>query len=153
MFKPSGSIPTWNTQQLYTELYMFVKLLMADPIPCIEFFEGIAEELSDVSLRRNRATGIRSVLMIFKSLRSIERFRSYTNRFAKALLLTDSEGKISIEPSSIKFVFGGPEGDDLQQVECRFEIDQADHWERFMRFMHRYAEANSMTYGEAQGEA
>lgn len=126
---------------------------MADPTPCIEFFEGIAEELSDVSLRRDRATGMRSVLMVFKSLRSIERFRSYTNRFAKALLLTDSEGKISIEPSSIKFVFGGPEGDDLQQVECRFEIDQADHWERFMRFMHRYAEANGMAYGEAQGEA
>jgi photosystem II Psb28-2 protein len=123
---------------------------MADPTPSIEFFEGISEDLSDVSLRQNRATGVRSVLMVFKALRSIERFRSYTNRFAKALLLTDTEGKISIEPSSVKFIFGGPEGDDLQRVECRFEIDQAEHWDRFMRFMHRYAEANNMTYGEAQ---
>jgi photosystem II Psb28-2 protein len=123
---------------------------MADPTPSIEFFEGISEDLSDVSLRQNRATGTRSVLMVFKALRSIERFRSYTNRFAKALLLTDTEGKISIEPSSIKFIFGGPEGDDLQRVECRFEIDQTEHWDRFMRFMHRYAEANDMTYGEAQ---
>jgi photosystem II Psb28-2 protein len=125
---------------------------MTELTPCIEFFEGISEELSDVSLRRNRTTGVRSVLMIFKSLRSIERFRSYTNRFAKALLLTDSEGQIRIEPSSVKFIFAGPEGDDLQQVECRFEIEQADHWERFMRFMHRYAEANNMTYGEAGGQ-
>lgn len=139
----------WATLQLYTEVYMFVNLPMAELTPCIEFFEGIFEELSDVSLRKNQATGVRSVLMIFKSLRSIERFRSYTNRFAKALLLTDSEGKISVEPSSVKFIFGGPEGDDLQQVECRFEIEQEDHWERFMRFMHRYAEANSMAYGEA----
>jgi photosystem II Psb28-2 protein len=86
--------------------------------------------------------------MIFRALKSIERFRSYTNRFAKALLLTDTEGQISIEPSSVKFIFGGPEGDDLQRVECRFEIDRAEHWERFMRFMHRYAEANDMVYGE-----
>lgn len=123
---------------------------MVDPTSCIEFFEGISEELSDVSLRQNRATGVRSVLMIFKTLRAIERFRSYTNRFAKALVLTDIEGKISIEPSSVKFIFGGPEGDDLQQVECRFEIDREDHWERFMRFMHRYAEGNDMAYGEPE---
>lgn len=117
--------------------------------PSIEFFEGIFEDLSDVSLQQNRATGMRSVLLTFKALRSIERFRSYTNRFAKALLLTDIEGKISIEPTSIKFIFGGPEGDDLQKVECRFEIDQEAHWQRFMRFMQRYAEANDMTYGES----
>ncbi|MBF2003571.1 MAG: photosystem II reaction center protein Psb28 [Synechococcales cyanobacterium C42_A2020_086] len=121
---------------------------MSDPIPSIEFFEGIPEELSDVSLRRNRATGVRSVLMTFKTLRSIERFRSYTNRFAKGMLLTDAEGKISIEPTSVKFIFGGPEGDDLERVECRLEIDRDEHWERFMRFMHRYAESNGMTYGE-----
>lgn len=121
---------------------------MSDPIPSIEFFEGIPEELSDVSLRRNRATGVRSVLMTFKTLKSIERFRSYTNRFAKGMLLTDAEGKISIEPTSVKFIFGGPEGDDLERVECRLEIDRDEHWERFMRFMHRYAESNGMTYGE-----
>lgn len=122
---------------------------MADPTPCIEFFEGVPEELSDVSLRRNRSTGVRTVLMTFVTLKSIERFRSYTNRFAKALLLTDLEGKISIEPSSVKFIFGGPEGDDLQRVECTFEINQEDHWQRFIRFMNRYAEANGMAYGEA----
>lgn len=122
---------------------------MTDVTPSIQFFEGISEELSDVSLRRNRNTGIKSILLIFKTLRSIERFRSYTNRFAKALLLTDDEGQISIEPASVKFIFGGPEGDDLQQVECRLEIDREDHWERFMRFLHRYAEANGMAYGEA----
>jgi photosystem II Psb28-2 protein len=121
---------------------------MTDFIPTIEFFEGVPEDLSDISLRRNRATGMRSVLMVFATLQSIERFRSYTNRFAKALVLTDAEGKIEIEPSSMKFIFAGPEGDDLERVECRFEIDQDTHWERLMRFMHRYAEANDMSYGE-----
>ena len=125
---------------------------MVEPTPSIEFFEGIFEELSDVSLRQNRATGVRTVLMTFKQLHSIERFRSYTNRFAKALLLTDSEGKISIQPDSVKFIFGGPEGDDLQRVECAFAIDQENHWQRFMRFMERYAEANEMAYGETGKE-
>jgi photosystem II Psb28-2 protein len=123
---------------------------MADSIPSIQFFEGVPEALSDVSLRRDRSTGTRTVLMTFKSLASIERFQSYTKRFAKALVLTDTEGKISIEPSSMQFIFGGPEGDDLQRVECKFEIDREDHWERFMRFMHSYAEANGMAYGERE---
>jgi photosystem II Psb28-2 protein len=117
-------------------------------VPSIQFFEGISEELNAVSLRRNRSTGVRIVLMTFKQLKSIERFNSYRNRFSNAMRLTDSEGEISVTPSGVKFIFGGPEGDELERVECRFEIDQEDHWQRFTRFMERYAEANGMEYGE-----
>ncbi|MEB3357524.1 MAG: photosystem II reaction center protein Psb28 [Synechococcales bacterium] len=116
--------------------------------PSIEFFEGIPEELDGVSLRRDRDSGTRIVLMSFKSLKSIERFQSYTKRFANALRLTDEEGVINVQPDSVQFVFGGPEGDDLERVECKFAVEQEDHWERFMRFMHRYAESNGMEYGE-----
>jgi photosystem II Psb28-2 protein len=116
--------------------------------PSIQFFEGVPEALSDVSLRQNRTSGIRSVLLVFQELKSLERFRSYTKRFTNSVRLTDEEGEINIEPSSVQFIFGGPEGDDLKRVECKFEIDREDHWERFMRFMHRYAEANGMVYGE-----
>ncbi|MEL6320330.1 MAG: photosystem II reaction center protein Psb28, partial [Cyanobacteria bacterium J06626_14] len=112
---------------------------MASVLPSIEFFEGIYEELSNVSLRRDRQTGDRIVLMSFNQLRAIERFQSYTNRFSKALKLTDDEGQIDVQPDSVQFVFGGPEGDDLKRVDCKFAITQNDHWERFMRFMNRYA--------------
>ncbi|MBD2089857.1 photosystem II reaction center protein Psb28 [Microcoleus sp. FACHB-1515] len=121
---------------------------MTAVIPSIEFFEGLPEDLSGVSLRRNRATGMRIVLFTFERLRAIDRFNSYTKRFANALKLTDSEGAISIEPSSVQFIFGGDEGDELKRVECKLEIDREDHWERLMRFMQRYAEANGMEYGE-----
>lgn len=121
---------------------------MSVPIPSIQFFEGVSETLSDVSLRRNRTSGIRSVLLVFQELKSLERFRSYTKRFTNSIRLTDEEGEINVEPSSVQFIFGGPEGDDLKRVECKFEIDREDHWERVMRFMHRYAEANGMVYGE-----
>lgn len=123
---------------------------MTSQTPSIQFFEGISEELSNVSLRRNRSTGVRSVLMTFNSLKAIEKFNSFTKRSHNSLLLIDEEGSIAVEPSSVQFVFAGPEGDDLQRVECKFEIPQEDHWERFMRFMNRYAEANDMGYSETE---
>lgn len=89
---------------------------------------------------------------MFEQLKSIERFNSFRNRFSKVLRLSDSEGEIAMEPSGIKFIFGGPEGDDLARVDCTIELDREDHWERFMRFMHRYAEANGIAYGEPPAE-
>ncbi len=116
--------------------------------PTIEFYEGIGEEISDVSLRRHRSTGMRTVKLTFRHLRSIEQFNSFKNRFTNALRLTDEEGVITVEPSSVKFFFAGPEGDEFERMECQFEVEQEDHWQRFMRFMQRYAAANGMEYGE-----
>jgi photosystem II Psb28-2 protein len=124
---------------------------MTSQTPSIEFFEGVSEELSDVSLRRNRNTGVRSVIMLFKQLKAIERLNSFTKKSSNSMRLIDDEGVISIEPTSVKLFFGGPDGDDLERVECKFEIDNPDHWDRFMRFMNRYAEANGMAYGESPG--
>lgn len=132
---------------LYTS-FKITHFSMVSPVPSIQFFEGISEELSGVSLRRDRISGARSVMMTFSQLRSLERFNSFRKRFSNAMRLTDTEGEINVEPSSVQFIFGGPEGDDLKRVECKFEIEQEDHWERFMRFMNRYAEANGMVYGE-----
>lgn len=126
---------------------------MATQIPVVQFYENIPEEISNVSLRRDRSTGVRSVVLSFDRMRSIEKFQNFRSRFAKALKLEDEEGVITIEPSGIKFIFGGPEGDDLKRVDCTLEIDRDDHWERFMRFMHRYAEVNNLAYGEPPAQA
>jgi photosystem II Psb28-2 protein len=64
------------------------------------------------------------------------------------MILADEEGAISVTPSSVQFLFSGPEGDELKRVECKFEIEREDHWERFMRFMNRYAEVNELAYSE-----
>lgn len=125
---------------------------MSEPIPTIQFFEGIPEALDGVSLRRNRVSGDRSVVMIFRELRSISQFNSFRHQFSKAMKLIDEEGEISVEPSSVKFYFTGPEGDDFDRMECRFELNQPEHWERFTRFMERYAAANGMEYGERPQE-
>ncbi|GAB4346831.1 MAG: hypothetical protein OHK0047_40730 [Leptolyngbyaceae cyanobacterium] len=122
---------------------------MVTQSPSIQIFAGVQEELSGVSLRRNKLSGQRSVVLIFDKLESLEHFRSYWKRSANAVHLIDEEGEMLIEPSGVRFLYGGPEGEDLRRVECKLEIDQNDHWDRFMRFMNRYAAANDMVYGES----
>lgn len=117
-------------------------------VASIYFFEGIPEELSNVSLRRNTRSGVRVVLLSFEQLKSLERFNSFRKRFTNSLCLVDEEGEIQVTPSSVKFIFGGPEGDEFERMDCAFEIDREDHWERFMRFMSRYAEVNGMEYSD-----
>jgi photosystem II Psb28-2 protein len=114
--------------------------------PGIEFYNGIPEELINVSLRRSKETGIRNVLMTFKPLKATENFQSFTKRSHGDLKLIDSEGVISVTPSAVKLILGGEEGDELKGVECSFAIPDDEHWDRFMRFMDRYAEANGMSY-------
>lgn len=121
---------------------------MSSVIPSIQFFAGIYEELSNVSLRREVRTGKRIVMMKFEQLKALEGFNSFTKQSLNALLLTDEEGEMRITPSSTRFIFGGDEGDELMGVECKLELERDDHWDRFMRFMHRYADANGMEYGE-----
>jgi photosystem II Psb28-2 protein len=131
-----------NIQQLN------ISFLMSSILPAIEFFQGVSEDLSGVSLRRNKNTGVRNVLMVFDSLKALEKFNSFTKGAAQNLRLIDSEGEILVSPSSVKMIFGGDEGDELKRVECTFEIEADSHWERFTRFMNRYGEANGFEYGE-----
>ncbi|MBU6228135.1 MAG: photosystem II reaction center protein Psb28 [Cyanobacteria bacterium REEB459] len=116
--------------------------------PSLGFYEGIAETIDSVSLRRHTDSDDRSLVLTFKQLKAIEAFRSFRKQFSKALKLVDEEGTITIEPAGMRFIFGGADGDDLERVECTLTLHRQDHWDRLMRFMHRYAEANGMAYGE-----
>ena len=120
---------------------------MSSAIPSIEFFRGVSEDLSGVSLRRNKRTGVLNILMVFESLNALEKFNSFTKGSARNLCLIDSEGEILVSPDSVKVIFGGDEGNELKRVECKFEIQSDSHWERFNRFMERYAKANDMEFG------
>jgi photosystem II Psb28-2 protein len=122
---------------------------MVAATPRIEIFDGISEELSDVSLRQVKDSATRRVVMTFSSLQALEKLNSFTKSSSNALRLIDEEGVIAIEPQSVRSIYGGEEKDELKAIECQFEIDREDHWERFMRFMHRYAEANGMAYGDS----
>ena len=79
---------------------------MPDILPTIEFFAGLSEELSNVSLRRGKESGDRQVVLTFQKLKAIEKFQSFTKQFNGNLRLKDSEGEITINPSSVKFFCG-----------------------------------------------
>ncbi len=119
---------------------------MSNTIPSIEFFVGLSEELSNVTIKQNKTTNVFSVTMIFEKLKALEKFQSFTTKTYGDLRLIDEEGIISVNPSDTKFIFGGDDGDDLKKVECTFQIDQGDVWDRFMRFMDRYAKNNGMEF-------
>ncbi|MEM9539998.1 MAG: photosystem II reaction center protein Psb28 [Cyanobacteria bacterium P01_E01_bin.42] len=125
---------------------------MSETQPSIEFFKGVAEELTNVRLRQGKETGVRNVLMFFRQMKALDILNSYTKQATGTLRLVDSEGEIDVTPSSVKIRYGGDEGDDLMGVECQIDIDRDDHWERLMRFLNRYAEANGMAYqGKDEG--
>lgn len=145
--KLSKNLPFFN-RNTASESVPAPETTVQDPTPRIEFFVGITEALSNVSLRKDPRTGSKSVEMTFEQLNALERFQSFTSGFNGVVRLIDEEGDIAVTPSSCRIIFGGDEGDDLRGVTCRFEIERADHWERFMRFMHRYAEAHGFAYGE-----
>jgi photosystem II Psb28-2 protein len=122
--------------------------------PSIEFFAGIPEELSDVRLRRDRATGEQSVKMTFVNIKAVQGVNSFTKKSFNDLRLVDSEGTISIAPKSSK-LFWKNKGDDqeLAKIEIVFDVGLAEHWDRFMRFMQRYAEANGMEFAASDAPA
>jgi photosystem II Psb28-2 protein len=117
--------------------------------PTIEFFKDIQEELFNVRLSRDTATGVNSVMMYFEKLHALERFQSFTGQYRGSLYLQDEEGIITVEPSFFRIMFGGDDGDELLGVKCGFPIANQSHWERFMRFMARYAQNNAMEYGDS----
>lgn len=122
---------------------------MPNTIPSIEFFDGISEELENVSLRRNPSTGLRSVKFTFQTLKALNRGNSFIKRSFNTMQLIDSEGTISVAPKSTKLFWGGEENDELKRFEFVFEIDRDDHWERFMGFMDRYSAANDLIFAES----
>lgn len=123
---------------------------MTTQTPRVQIFQDVPEEVSGVSLGRDSSRGIHIALMRFQALASLEHFLSFRKSSANVIHLIDSEGEITIKPAGIKLFYGGPEQEDLKGVECKLEIDRDDHWERFLRFMQRYADVNGLAFGETE---
>ena len=61
-----------------------------------------------------------------------------------AMTMEDEEGEISTANVSARFVEGKPVG-----LLVRHEMKSPGEWDRFMRFMERYAEANGLGFAKA----
>ena len=67
-----------------------------------------------------------------------------TRRAITAMTMEDEEGEISTANVSARFVEGKPVG-----LLVRHEMKSPGEWDRFMRFMERYAEANGLGFAKA----
>nr|QCI08079.1 photosystem II protein W [Plumaria plumosa] len=63
----------------------------------------------------------------------------------KGMYLRDEEGSLMTKDVNAKFVNGRPKG-----IECVYIIKNPQEWDRFMRFMERYAQNNNLSFTKAK---
>jgi hypothetical protein len=76
---------------------------MTTTTPSIQFFTDLPEEISNVSLRRNKSTGVRSVVLFFDTLKALEQFNSFKKGFSGSLPVSwlQAAKKKAVNASSI----------------------------------------------------
>ncbi|KAF8070974.1 HXK1 [Scenedesmus sp. PABB004] len=106
----------------------------------IQFIRGVDEPtVPDVSLRRARTGTSGQATFVFENP-SIFQASSELGDIT-GLFMVDEEGTLSTTDVKAKFVNGKP-----QAIEARYSMRSQFEWDRFIRFMDRYAEANGMGF-------
>ncbi|KAH7432647.1 hypothetical protein KP509_07G032000 [Ceratopteris richardii] len=108
--------------------------------PVLQFIKGVDEQtVPDVSLTRSKdgSNGVATFNFeqpsVFDSAGEV--------RDITGLYMQDEEGVLSTVDVSAKFVNGKP-----SRIEARYVMRSLKEWDRFMRFMERYAEANGLGF-------
>ena len=111
----------------------------------IQFIKGIDETVvPDVQLTRSRDGSTRTATFRFTNPvilnASMENQGDITGMF-----LMDEEGELITRDVNAKFINGKPKA-----IESVYVIKDASNWDRFMRFMERYANENSLSFTKAE---
>nr|YP_009313393.1 Photosystem II protein W [Dichotomaria marginata]SCW21647.1 Photosystem II protein W [Dichotomaria marginata] len=111
----------------------------------IQFIKGINETVvPDVKLTRSRdgSTGTATFRFTKPSILdiSMEKEGDITGMY-----LVDEEGELMTRDVNAKFINGKP-----QAIESVYIIKNPENWDRFMRFMERYANENSLSFTKAK---
>ncbi|NET73733.1 MAG: photosystem II reaction center protein Psb28 [Sphaerospermopsis sp. SIO1G2] len=103
----------------------------------IQFSRGIDETVvPEVKLTRSRSGDSGTATFIFEKPQA---FSEDSTEEITGMYMIDEEGEIITREVKGKFVNGRPEG-----VEAIHLMKSVEEWERFMRFMERYAEENGL---------
>lgn len=109
----------------------------------IQLTRGIDEEVTDVRMTRAKDGSNGTATFIFRDPKC-------TNEENKALtditgmFLSDEEGELITRNVNAKFINGKSDS-----IEALYIINSPQEWERFLRFMNRYADANGMDFNKA----
>jgi photosystem II protein len=106
----------------------------------IQFSRGIAEEITpDVRLTRSKDGTNGTATFYF------EKPKAFADESAVAITgmyMIDEEGEITTKEVNAKYVNGQPEA-----LEALYVMKSTAEWERFIRFMDRYAAENGLEKG------
>ncbi len=103
----------------------------------IQFSRGIDEDvIPDVRLTRSRTGDSGTATFTFVNPKALAQT---TTEEVTGMYMIDEEGEIITREVKAKFVNGKPEA-----LEVLHLMKSPEEWERFMRFMERYAEQNGL---------
>ncbi|GFE69980.1 photosystem II reaction center protein Psb28 [Chroococcus sp. FPU101] len=109
----------------------------------IQFSKGLTEEIvPDVRLTRSRDGQKGTATFYFNSPAILEKERTEE---ITGMYLIDEEGEIVTREVKGKFVNGKP-----QAIEATLIISSLSEWERFMRFMERYAQEHGLGFTKSE---
>jgi len=103
----------------------------------IQFSRGINEEvIPDVKLTRSRSGNQGTATFTFQNPKALS---EESNQEILGMFMVDEEGEISTREVKGKFVNGKPDA-----IEAVYIMRSEEEWDRFMRFMERYADENGL---------
>lgn len=110
----------------------------------IQFIKGIDEEvIPDVRLTRSRDGNTGTATFRFAKPRVLEASMGNKGDIT-GMYLMDEEGELVTRDVNAKFINGKPEA-----IESVYIIKSPEDWDRFMRFMERYAQDNGLKFTKA----
>lgn len=108
----------------------------------IQFSRGVTEDIvPDVRLTRSKDGTNGRATFYFEKPKALGNDR--TDEIT-GMYMIDEEGEISTRDVVAKFINGQPEA-----LEAVYVMKSVDEWDRFMRFMERYAEENELGFNKA----
>ncbi|MGG6294212.1 photosystem II reaction center protein Psb28 [Leptolyngbya sp. AN02str] len=108
----------------------------------IQFSRGIREDVvPDVRLTRARDGNSGRAMFYFEKPNALAQD---STQDITGMYLIDEEGELVTREVNAKFVNGQPEA-----LEAVYSMKSAEEWDRFMRFMERYANENELGFSKA----
>jgi photosystem II 13kDa protein len=109
----------------------------------IQFSRGITEEVvPDVRLTRSRDGSNGTATFYFENPKALD---VTSTEEITGMYMIDEEGEIVTREVKGKFVNGQPTA-----LEAILLIRSPDEWDRFMRFMERYAQDNGLEFSKSK---
>ncbi|MCX7596137.1 MAG: photosystem II reaction center protein Psb28 [Fischerella sp.] len=108
----------------------------------IQFSRGIDEQvIPEVRLTRSRSGESGTATFIFQNPKALD---AGNTEDITGMYMIDEEGEIVTREVKGKFINGKPEA-----LEAVYLMKSKDEWDRFMRFMQRYAEENGLGFNKS----